>query len=365
MTRCRKIAGVGAAALLLGGGLLYGAWKADRAEASRPRRPSAIPVEVARVTLGPLANRVSAVGTVEARRDVVVSAEAAGRVVRVCAEVGDRVAQGEVLAEVDAELRRLAVEQAEAQLALAGANARKTAKDLERNRALFEKGDVSDAEMEGLRLAAQNAESALRFAEVALRVAQRQLADAQVRSPIAGAVAGRFVEVGETVGPGTPVANVVDLDVVKVKFTVPEQEIGLVAVGQAARVTIDPYPGVTFEGRVVHVGSKAGENSHRYPVEAEVANREERPLKAGMFARTEVLTATHERVPLIPAAALMEGTAQPSVYVVREGRALLRPISLGGREGDAAAVVEGLKEGDMVVTMGQQMLRDGAAVEVR
>jgi RND family efflux transporter MFP subunit len=180
----------------------------------------------------------------------------------------------------------------------------------------------------------------------------------------AGAVAGRFVEVGETVGPGTPVANVVDLDVVKVKLTVPEQEIGLVAVGQAARMTIDPYPGVTFEGRVVHIGSKAEGNSHRYPVEVEVANREERPLKAGMFARTEVLTAAHERVPLIPAAALIDG-AQPSVYVVQEGRALLRSVSLGGRQGDAAAVVEGLKEGDMVVTMGQQTLKDGAAVEVK
>lgn len=361
MTRYGKIAGVGGIALLLTGGLLSGGWKADRAEASKPQKSPAIPVEVARVTLGSFTNRVSAVGTVEARRDVVVSSEAAGRIVRVCAEVGDRVTQGAVLAEVDAELRRLTVEQAETQLALAGANARKTAKDLERNRALFEKGDVSDAEMEGIRLAAQNAASALRSAEVALKVAQRQLADTQVRSPIAGAVAKRFVVVGETVGPGTPVADVIDLDVVKVRLTIPEQEIGRVAAGQTARVTMDPYPGVTFEGKVVHVGSKAEENSHRYPVEVEVANREGTPLKSGMFARTEILTTAHERVPMIPAAALLDG----AVYLVRDGRATLRPVSLGGRQGDAAAVLKGLREGDLVVTMGQQLLKDGATVEVR
>ena len=177
---------------------------------------------------------------------------------------------------------------------LTGANARKTAKDLERNRTLFEKGDVSDAEMEGLRLAAQNAESALRSAEVALKVAQRQLADTQVRSPIAGTVDRRFVEVGETVGMGTSVADVVDLDVVKVRLTIPEQEIGRVTVGQTARVTMDPYPGVIFEGQVVSAGSKAEENSHRYPVEVEVANRVETPLKSGMFARTEILTTTQQ-----------------------------------------------------------------------
>jgi RND family efflux transporter MFP subunit len=360
MTRYGKLAGIGAMALLLTGGLLYGTWKADQADAARPDRPSAIPVEVARVTMGSLTSGVSAVGTVEARRDVVVSAEAPGRIVRVCVEVGDRVAQGTVLAEVDAEFRRLAVEQAQAQRALAGANARKTAKDLDRNRALFEKGDVSDAEMEGLRLAAQNAESALRSAEVALKVAGRQLADTQVRSPIAGVVAKRSVEVGETVGPGTPVADVVDLDVVKVTLSVPEQEIGRIAPGQTARVTLDPYPGVTVEGSVVSVGSKAEKDSHRYPVEVEVANRPDALLKSGMFARTEILTGTREQVPLIPVSALLED----AVYVVRDGRAHLRPVSPGERQGDTVAVLKGLREGDQVVTIGQQMLRDGAAVEV-
>ena len=365
MTRYGKIAGIGLATILLGGGMLYRVWKADGAEASRPQMSPAIPVEVARVTIGAITKAASAVGTVEARRDVVVSSEAAGRLVRVSVDVGDRVTEGMVIAEADSELRHLAVEQAEAQLALAQANAHKAERDLERNRTLFEKGDVSDAEMEGIRLAAQSASSAYRSADVSLKVARRQLADTKIRSPIAGTVAKMFVEAGETVGPGKPVANVVDLDVVKVVLTIPEEEIGGLAVGQIARVTMDLYPGQTFEGKVANIGSKAEENSHRYPVEVEIGNREDHPLKAGMFARAEIVTGVREDVPLIPATALIAGASQPSVYVVEDGRVILRTISLAGRQGDMTAVAEGLRDGELVVTIGQQMLKDGALVDIK
>jgi RND family efflux transporter MFP subunit len=363
MTPYRKIALIGAVAVLVAAGLLRGVWKADGAETERTGQSSATPVETARVTTGSLTSSVSAVGTVEARRDVVVSSEAAGRVIRVLVDVGDRVTPGTVLVELESELRRLAVDQAEAQFALARANAEKAERDLERNRTLHAKGDVSDAEMEGIRLAAQSAASAHRSADAALKVARRQLADTQIRSPIAGTVAKRFAEVGETVGPGSPVFNVVDLDVVRVKLTLPESEIGGVATGQRARVSVDRYP--DLEGSVAQVGSKSEGNSHRYPVEVEVANREGDPLKAGMFARTEIVTGTRERIPLIPTAALVGGDGPPSVYVIQEGRARLRAVSPAGRRGDTTGVADGLREGEVVVTMGQQALKDGAAVEVK
>ena len=112
------------------------------------------------------------------------------------------------------------------------------------------------------------------------------------------------------------------------------------------------------------VGSKAEGDSHRYPVEVEVANPDGR-LKAGMFARTAIVTGVQAQVPLIPTTALVSGAASPSVYVVRDGRATLRPVTLSGRQGDVTAVAGGVREGDLVVTMGQQMLKDGALVEVK
>lgn len=111
-------AGIGV--LLVTLGLSYSHWRIQQAEASRAQAPAPpVPVEVAKVKLIPFVDHIEAVGTIAARRDVMVSSEAAGRVVQVRVEVGDRVQQGTVIAEVDPELRRLAVEQAEAQLALA------------------------------------------------------------------------------------------------------------------------------------------------------------------------------------------------------------------------------------------------------
>lgn len=359
-----SITGFVIAILLLAGVFAYGIWRADQAEASKPRRSSAIPVETARVTAGPFTTGISAVGKTAGRRDVVVSTEAAGRIVKVCVESGDRVTQGTVIAEVDGELRGLAVEQAAAQSALAKANAEKAHRDEARNETLFMNGDLSSTEMEGFRVAAQAAASALRIAEAGLAVARRQLVDTQVRSPIPGLVAARLVEVGETVGPGAPVANVVDLDVVKVLLSVPEAEIGRVSAGQEAKVTSDLHPGLALGGTVSSVGAKAEGDSHRYPVEVEVANPDGR-LKAGMFVRTTIVTSVQTRIPLIPIAALVTEGGGPAVYVVKDGRARVRAVTLAGRDAGLAGVADGLLEGDLVVTVGQQFLKDGAAVEVK
>lgn len=364
MTRNGRTAGIAILALLVGGVTLYGFWRTGQAEASRPKRTAAIPVETARVTVGSLTSKVSAVGKTAGRRDVVVSTEAAGRIVKVCVDPGVRVTQGTVIAEVDNELRRLAVEQAVAQLGLAKANAEQADRDAARNEALFASGDLSSSEMEGFRVAAQAASSALRVAEAGLGAARRQLVDTQVRSPIPGIVASRLVEVGETVAPGAPVANVVDLEVVKVLLSVPEEEIGRVGEGQASMVTSDLHPGLVLEGTVLSVGAKAEGDSHRYPVEVEVANPDGR-LRAGMFVRTTIVTAVQDRIPLTPVGALVDEGGVPKVYVVKDGRARLRPVTLAGREAGLAGFSAGLMEGDLVVTVGQQLLQDGALVEVK
>ena len=134
MNAVAKIAGASVVVLALGGALSHRLWKTASAEATGVEPPTAVPVEVARVKLAPFVEEVEAVGTVAARHDVTVSAEATGRVVAVRVEVGDQVQQGTLLAEVDPELRQLAVEQAEAQLALAQGNLGKARRDLERSK---------------------------------------------------------------------------------------------------------------------------------------------------------------------------------------------------------------------------------------
>lgn len=363
MKSATKIAGAGALILALAGAWSYRLWKAAPAGATGVEAPSAVPVEVATVKLSPFVEGVEAVGTVAARHDVIVSSEAAGRVVAVRVEVGDRVQPGTLLAEVDPELRQLAVEQAEAQLALAQGNLGKARRDLERNQPLFAKGDIAGTEMENIRLAFDTATVLHRAAEVALKMARRQAADARIKSPIAGVVTARFVEAGEMLTPGAPVANIVDLEVVKILLSIPEDQIGQIALDQQAQVRLDPYPERTFAGKVINISAKATGESHRYPVEVEVVNQDDLPLKAGMFARTRITTATYSQLPVIPSAALVAGAPKSSVYLVRQGRAVLSPVVLCGQQGDLVGVSAGLQEGDLVVTLGQQRLSEGVAVQ--
>lgn len=363
MKAVAKIAGAGVLILALGGMLSHRFWQTTPAAATSAEAPATVPVEVATVKLRPFSEGVEAVGTVAARHDVTVSSEAAGRVVAVRVEVGDRVQPGTLLAEVDPELRQLAVEQAQAQLALAQGNVGKARRDLERNEPLFAKGDIAGTEMENIRLAFDTATILQRQAEVALKMARRQAADARIESPIAGVVTARFAEAGEMLAPGAPVANIVDLAVVRILLSIPEDQIGAVALGQPAEIHLDPYPERRFTGRVINISAKATGESHRYPVEVEVANHDDLPLKAGMFARTRITTATFSQLPVIPSAALVAGAAQPSVYVVRQGRAVLNPVVLRQAQGDLVGVSSGLQEGELVVTLGQQRLSEGVAVQ--
>ena len=357
-----RIAAAGALILALGGGLSYRYWKVNPAGATAVPETVAVPVEVTKVKLSPFSEGVEAVGKVVARHDVTVSSEAAGRVLAVRAEVGDRIASGAILAEVDPELRQLAVEQAEAQLALAEGNLGKAQRNLERNQPLFASGDIADTAIEDFRLAYESAQILRQQAALALKMARRQAADAHIKSPIGGVVTARFVEAGEMLAPGAPVANIVDLEVVKVLLSIPEDQINALAPGQPAQVQLDAYPERRFAGKVVNIGAKATGDSHRYPVEVEVANQQDLPLKAGMFARTTITTASYAQVPVIPSAALVAGTPQPSVYVVRQGRAFLNPVVLRRQQGDLVGIRAGLQEGDLVVTLGQQRLREGVAV---
>ena len=153
---------------------------------------------------------VSGVGTVLAFHDVTVSSETSGKVVEVYAEVGDRVEKGDPLVQVDDELRRSAVEAAEAQLMLAEANFQKAKRDLERSEGLFKTQDISEMELEGARLAAKSAEANYLQAKAALRTAQRRSKDTRIVSPISGQVALRHVDLGTA---SLEPCGVVDLEV--------------------------------------------------------------------------------------------------------------------------------------------------------
>ncbi len=364
ISRRRVILLAVAAVVLAAGALLIVTSRTSQADPPQVSQPTA--VEVTPVGIADVTDIVSGVGNVAAMRDVKVASETAGRVLKVHVKVGDAVKQGQTLVEVDAELKEAAADQARAQMLAARTNLEKSKKDFERTQMLFNSGDVADIELEGYRLAYQSAEAQFKGAVAALRAADRQVSDSRIKAPVPGLVASRRVEVGEMVGPGMEIANLVDISSLKVKLSVAEEDVVKLHAGQTAVLHIDSRPGEQFTGKVFTVGAKSeSPNGHTYPVEVVVPNTGRDPVKVGMFARVEIQARSAKGVLTIAKESLVEDGAIPMVFVAKDGVARLRSVTLGIRGNNLIQVVHGLSQGELVISFGQKALKDGAPVQFR
>lgn len=354
---------IAAAVLLAVAAIVVVSTRPSQADATNAQQVRAAAVEVTPAARGEVDDMVTAVGSVGANRDVMVSSETAGRVTAVLAEVGSTVKKGQTLVQVDAELKEVAVQQARAGLLAAKTNMEKARKDFERTEKLYASGDVADVEIEGYRLAYHAAEAGYQSAVAGARLAERQLADTRIASPIAGQVASRLVEVGEMVGPGREVANIIDISTMKVRLSIPEEEVHKLHAGQTAELRVDSHPGAVYRGTVHTVGAKSeSQNGHTYPVEVLVQNTSGAVLRAGMFARVSIRTNVAKNVIVVDRNALVDHDGRPAVFIAKDGVAHLRPVTLGLQGTAHAQVVSGLTEGELVVSFGHKVLKDGAPV---
>ena len=324
-----------------------------------------VAVEVKTLAASQITEIITATGSVSAWRDVMVSSETSGRVTGVPVKVGDAVKAGQTLVRVDDELKVIAVEQAKAQLLAAEVNMKKADKDYQRAEKLFETKDIADVELEGNKLGLRAAEAQYKSAQVGLKYAQKQLDDSQIKAPVAGTIASKMVEVGEMVGPGRVVVNIVDMGKAKVKLSIPEEEIAKLHAGQSARLRADADTANSIMGSVYTVGSKSESPiGHSYPVEIVVAGVTGRALKAGMFVRVEITVQSIQHALTIAKEQLAADAATPSVYVVENTIAHLRPVKLGIHSVDRYQIVSGVKEGDLIISFGLKKIKDGSRVSL-
>jgi RND family efflux transporter MFP subunit len=278
-----------------------------------------------------------------------IVSETQGRVIKVLANIGDYVQAGSTIVEVDDELKKAAYATAEV-------NYDKAKKDLERYESLIKDNSVTDSQLEAARLACKSAEAQY-------IVARRQFNDTKIKTPISGVVSARTVDIGTMIQDKTTVANVVDISKLKVRLNVSEQDVFRIQVGDKVSVTTDVYPGITFEGKVSTISSKA-DDAHTYPVEVTLANNARHPLKSGMFGRVSLVSIEDHESVTIPRAALVGSTKKPQVYVVENGIARLRDIVVGDQIGTSLEVLSGLRQAETIVLSGQNNLKDSVAVTV-
>jgi multidrug efflux pump subunit AcrA (membrane-fusion protein) len=186
---------------------------------------------------------------------------------------------------------------------------------------------------------------------------------APVESPLTGIVGRTYVDIGQNVAMQTPIALVINMDKVKIALDIPEKYLPRVSLGKQARISVDAYPEEEFSGEVTKISPVIDLETRSAPIEITVDNPQHR-LKSGMFAKVRLILEEYKDVPVILKEAVMGKDPDLYVYVIEDNKAILKKVALGLREGAYYQVREGLKQGDLVVIMGQQRLKDNAPVSV-
>lgn len=185
---------------------------------------------------------------------------------------------------------------------------------------------------------------------------------APVESTLTGLVGRVYVDIGENVDTGTPIALVVSMDKVKIDLDIPEKYLPKVNISQEAVINIDAYPAVEFKGVVTKISPVVDLSTRTAPIEITLDNLEHH-LKSGMFAKVKLAIEARKNVPVIIKEAVLGRAPDNYVFVVENKKAAMKKVKLGIRQGPYYEVREGLKEGDLIVVIGQQLLFDGALVE--
>ena len=342
---------VGVAAIALVGFILTkNKEKNDSETALVSQKNSAIAVKTDTVkTEVPNLNYV-ANGTFIPSQELSFQSENSGRVVKVLVEEGDKVRIGQTLAIIKGD--QLSVKVQSAQAAYNNAVA-----DNQRYENAYKTGGVTKQQLDQAKLALSNAKAALDESKI-------NFGDATIKSSINGIVNSKSIEPGSVVSPGTALFELVNVSTLKLKVTVDESQVANLKIGTPIKVKASVYPDKEFNGKITFVAPKA-DASLNFPVEIEITNNANGDLKAGMYGTAVFGSGAAQQAPvtIIPRTAFVGGVGNNQVFVVREDKAILTKITSGRIFGEEVEVLDGLKEGDIVVISGQINLTDGATVQ--
>ncbi|MDH3298308.1 MAG: efflux RND transporter periplasmic adaptor subunit [Gemmatimonadota bacterium] len=311
-------------------------------------------VEVETITPVAFSSAVRITGEAEPETDVTVSAEEAGRLEAFVARKGTRLGRGQAIARIDDDVLAAQVEEARAVADIAQDR-------YERQRRLFEEEGIG-SEIAYLQARADAASSAARFEQLKARL-DRTI----VRSPVAGTFDAEFVDEGEIVQPGTPVARIVDASRLRITGGVPERFATRVSAGSVAMISFDILPARSFEGRITFVGTAVDRQSRTFPIEV-VMDNPGGEVKPYMIANVRVLMRQIDDAIVVSREVLLRSELGFQALVVEtvDGHevAVARDLTLGASDENAVVVTAGLSVGDQIVVRGQQLTDPGDRVRI-
>ncbi len=322
---------------------------------------AAVPVKVEKVKREAIDSFILTTTTLEAQREVQVISKASGLVTHLLVEEGDKIVEGQLLAQLDK--REIELDMIQEQMILLDAQ-----KNFKRSEEMYRKKLISDQQYESDKYSVDRA-----YAQ--LGVAKLKLGYTDITSPISGIITMRNVDVGANVNTNQHLFSVADFDTLLAKIHIPERDIGKVSTGQKAKIDLEALPEREFIGKVTMVSPVVDAHSGTVKITVEIPNSQrlhgtENPLKPGMFASINIITETHRDALVIPKRALNLETDEDNVFVFESdtttanGIARQVRISPGFADGERIEVLNGLSEGDLVITAGHEGLKTGTNVRV-
>ena len=289
-------------------------------------------------------------GTFEPNKETKISADIQGKINAVLVDVGSYVSKGQTLIQLDNSLLKLQLQTVEVQI-------EGLEDDVKRYTILTEADAVQGVQLEKARLG-------LKSAKIQRATLLEQISKTSVKAPFNGIVTAKLNEEGGFAAPGVPLLQITDISTLRFTVNVPENDLVKFQNNQTYKINTDVYPDISLSGKVSMIGSKAN-MGNSFPIQFQVANTKNLSIKSGMFGKVNLSESEQEQGILIPTSAIMEENGIAKVYVIKNGKAVLKTITTSKTIGNKTLVSSGLKEDDIIVTNGFINLFDGANISIK
>lgn len=356
--------------------------KPGDADKEQSAADTSVPVEVVPVSQRSISASYTGTATLEPESEAQVAAKISGVLLSLKVEEGDQVKAGQVLATLDDENPRLNLVKAQASL-------RKLENDYGRAKEMFERKLLSVEQNDKIRYDLETQRATFQLAKL-------ELSYTQILAPISGVISRRLVKVGNFIQINQALFQIDNFDPLLAVLNVPERELNTLDVDQRVQMSVDSINGQVFQGSIERISPVVDAATGTFRVTCEFRDKSGR-LKSGMFGRLKVIYAEHENVPTIPRSALIEEDGETAVFIVVAGSSVevkdgkltatavaeakksadgkvkvttpawvakRHVIKVGYGDPNYVEVLEGLNDGDRVITLGRSAVRDGTAVQV-
>ncbi|NWF97531.1 MAG: efflux RND transporter periplasmic adaptor subunit [Nitrospirae bacterium] len=319
---------------------------------------------------------IESVGTLYPDEEVVVSAEIEGILKNVRGDEGAPVYKGQTLAVIDDIDYELDVKRTEALLKQAEATLANTKLEYQRKESLYKEQLVTEQQFDDVKTRLSLAEADVDKAKATLMLSRQKHLKTKILSPLTGVIKTKHIEKGNLVKNGSPLFTLIRNNPLKMSFTITEKDLSKLKPGQQVKLRVDAYPDKEFEGILNIIYPSLDERTRSLRAEAKIPNNNGL-LKPGLFAHVILYTGAPKDTIVIPSTSLLYEGESIKVFVVEGEVAKERPVKIGQKYKietstdtkrkdtvEYTEIMEGLKENELVVTVGQQGLYDGAKVKI-